>query len=219
MPVKNLIFDLDGTLIDSADGVVESVNYSLRMVGAAEQTAEKIRSFIGFPLSQMYPQFTNAPVKELYGHFQDKAAETIVQSTRLLDGVQILMPFLKQSGYRLAIASTKVRRHVDGILDRFNWRGLFDAVVGGDEVAHVKPAPDAFLLALERLGAQPNETLVIGDTINDVQAARGVPMEIAAVSSPYGGREQLLASAPDYFMERIDDLPELLGRLKNNSMA
>ena len=88
MIVKNLIFDLDGTLIDSSDGVVQAVNYSLRQMGEAEQPADVIKKYIGYPLSTMYPDFTDAPMRELYAHFQVKAAETVVSSTIVLPGVE-----------------------------------------------------------------------------------------------------------------------------------
>ncbi len=213
MTVNNLIFDLDGTLIDSSRGVVEAVNYSLRQMGQSEQPPEVIKPFIGYSLEVMYPQFTNAPIKELYRHFQVKAAETIVASTFPLDGTEEILRTLAAQKYQMAIATTKIKKHVDRIIDKFGWQEFFAAWVGGDEVKKVKPDPEIFHLVLERIKADPRETLVVGDTLNDILAARAVPLRSAAIASPYGGREKLLASSPDYFLESISELPELLARI------
>ncbi|MDF1545697.1 MAG: HAD family hydrolase [bacterium] len=207
---KNIIFDLDGTLIDSSDGVVAAVNYSLEMMNQPLQSPERIKEYIGYPLSKMYPDFTDAPVKELYRHFQIRAAETVVQATVALDGVHELLEELKSRGINLGIGTTKIKRHVDGILDKLGWHSLFSATVGGDEVRQVKPEPDVFLLALDRLKASPTETLIVGDTVNDVLAAKAIPLPVAGVNSPYGGNERLLASKPDYHLEKLGDLPGLI---------
>jgi len=208
--IRCLIFDFDGTLIDSSDGVVDAVNYSLRRMGADEQPPERIKAFIGYPLSQMYPVFTDVPVAELYAHFRVRAAETVVAASVPLEGVEETLSRLRQSGYLMAVASTKVREHINGIVVKLGWRDYFRALVGGDEVAHVKPDPEMFRVALTRLGAMADESLVIGDTINDILAARAVPMASVAVNSPYGGRAQLQASRPDHFIETLSDLPALL---------
>jgi len=213
MTIKNLIFDLDGTLIDSSEGVIEAVNYSLRQMGQCEQTPEAIKPYIGYALETMYPQFTDAPVKELYKHFQVKAAQSVVASTNILEGVERMLRELAKKDYSMVIASTKIKRHIDKIIDKFDWHDVFKYWVGGDEVVKVKPDPEIFYKAMERLKAKPAETIVIGDTVNDILAARAIPLKSVAILSPYGGREKLLASGPDYFLESISLLPALLEQI------
>ncbi len=208
--LKHLIFDLDGTLIDSSDGVVAAVNYSLEKMGQPTQKPETIKRYIGYPLFQMYPDFTDAPVDELYRHFQVKAAETVVSSTTRLPGAQEVIDAARARGLRLAIATTKIKAHLTGIMEMFDWQDVFAAATGGDEVERVKPAPDAFRLTLERLGALAEDSMVVGDTVNDVRAAQGAGVEVAAVVSPYGRREELKASRPDHFLEKLTDLLPLL---------
>ena len=217
MAIRNIIFDLDGTLIDSSDGVVEAVNYSLRQVGEPEQPADVIKTYIGYPLSQMYPDFTTVPVKELHRHFQVKAAETVVASTGTLPGVEDALKVLQAAGYRLAIASTKIKRHIDGIVAKFGWEELLTAYTGGDEVSRVKPDPEIMNVTLSRMRARAEETVVVGDTVNDVLAAKAVPMTVIAIDSPYGGKERLLASQPDFYLESLDDLMDLLARINTGS--
>ncbi len=208
--IRNLIFDLDGTLIDSSDGVVEAVNYSLKKMNQPEQPPEIIKTYIGYPLSKMYPDFTDAPLDDLYRHFQVRAAETVVASTVPLAGVVEVLHDLKERGFTMAVATTKITKHINGIIDKFGWRGYFSALTGGDEVSQVKPDPEAFRLTLSRMGVESGETMVVGDTVNDVLAAKAIPIAVTAVHSPYGGLERLLASKPDHFIEGLVKLPGLL---------
>ncbi|HUV31562.1 MAG TPA: HAD family hydrolase [Acidobacteriota bacterium] len=210
MIIRNLIFDLDGTLVDSSDGVVEAVNYSLRCAGAPERPPDVIKAYIGYPLEEMYRDFTDLPVGELREHFRIKAARTVVPSATALQGADSVLRTLHAAGYRMAVATTKIRQHVDGILAKLGWDALVSVSVSGNEVKRVKPDPEPFRLALQGLAGTPEDTLAVGDTINDVLAARAVPMQVVAVSSPYGGREKLKASKPDFFIESIAELPALL---------
>ncbi|MFQ5498616.1 MAG: HAD family hydrolase [Candidatus Zixiibacteriota bacterium] len=217
MKYPNIIFDLDGTLIDSSDGVVEAVNYSLRMMGESEQPAEKIKPFIGYPLSRMYQSFTDVPVKQLYRHFQTKASETVVSSTTMLAGVAEILERLSQDGYQLGIASTKIRVHIDGIVSAFDWSDRFVAVAGGDEVDQVKPAPHIMLLMIGRMNATADNTLVVGDTENDVLAAHAAGLPAIGVRSPYGCEDRMRAAQPDWFIDSISTLTTLLRDIEKHN--
>jgi HAD superfamily hydrolase (TIGR01509 family) len=212
-----IIFDLDGTLIDSSEGVVQAINYSLEQMGEPPQSPETIKPYIGYPLETMYPDFTDAPYDELYAHFTVKAAQTVVASTCALPYTDEVLQQLAANGRTLAVATTKIKKHVDGIVDKLGWRDYFSAAVGGDEAPRFKPDPAIFHLALERLQARPEEAMVVGDTINDVHAARAVPMAVTAVASPYGHRDELLASQPDHFIEDIRQLPEVLRSVEHGA--
>jgi pyrophosphatase PpaX len=181
-------------------------------MGQPEQKPEAIKAFIGYPLEKMYPHFTDAPLKELYAHFRVKAAETVVASTEVLPGVAQTLRRLDDRGYRMAIATTKIRANVNGILEKLGWQKLFHATTAGNEVEKVKPDPSILRLTLKRLKAKPSETIVVGDTINDILAARAVPMKVVAVASPFGGREKVIAASPDFFIESITELLDLLDR-------
>lgn len=212
--IHNIIFDLDGTLIDSSEGVVEAVNYSLTQVGEPVQSPEIIKSYIGFPLSTMYPNFTNQPLDVLYSHFQDKAKDTVVQSTVMLPGVQDMLDNLATVGYTLAIASTKIRKHITGVIEKLQWEKYFHSYCGGDEVKIVKPAPDIFKLAMERLQSNTSNSIVVGDTINDIHAAQAISLPVIAVHSPYGNKKEVEESKPDYIIDSIHQLAPLLQKYK-----
>jgi len=214
---RHLIFDLDGTLIDSSEGVVEATNYALVQTGQPERPAVEIKQFIGFPLEEMFTAFTDVPYDQLWPHFQTRARETVVGSTSPLPYVDETLNLLYQQGFRMAIATTKIKVHVDLIIEKCHWGNRFCATVGGDEVARVKPAPDAFQLALERLGANQSTSLVIGDTINDVLAAKAIDLPVVAVHSPYGGNDALEAAGPTYTIRSVRELPDVIEQHFNRS--
>jgi pyrophosphatase PpaX len=209
--IRHVVFDFDGTLIDSSDGVVEAVNYSLRKVGSPERGPEEIKPFIGFPLTKMYPHFSDAPVAELYAYFREMADTSVPNATVALPGADETIRTLHQRGIRIAIATTKVRRNIDEALNKLQWASLFHATVGGDEVAQVKPAPDAFLAALDLLGASPDNSIAVGDTINDIAAAQAVPMPVVAVKCPYSDDNGVAALNPDYSIATIGELLKIVG--------
>ncbi len=210
MTVQALIFDLDGTLIDSSEGVVAATNYALRQMGQADQSPETIKRYIGFPLKQMFADFTTASADKLYDHFQVKAAETVVASARALDGVDEVLAELDRRGLRMSIATTKTRSHLDGIIAKLGWANYFPSSVSGSDVSAPKPDPEAFSLALHKLNCRAESALAVGDTINDILAARRIPMRVASVPSPYGGHEAVAALRPDYMLNHLEDLLRLL---------
>ncbi len=211
MNTTHIIFDLDGTLIDSSAGVIEAVNYAFARLGGEPPSAEVIRASIGYPLEQLFRETTDLPVAELYRHFQVRAADSVVEATMPLAGVGEILEELKRRGYTLAIATTKIRVHIDRIEEKLGWQGLFSAKVGANDVQHVKPSPEAFLLAMDRMQARPATTLVVGDTINDVAAAQAIPVRVVAVHSPYGGHKKVKALRPDHVIAKLSDLLQILG--------
>lgn len=213
----NLIFDLDGTLIDSSRGVVESVNYALEKVSQPTQPAERIKKYIGCPLDQMFADFTDQPYDNLLEHFRHKAATAVVETAESLLGVDKTLKTLHEVGYVMGIATTKIRSLVDDILIRLGWTDIFVAVSGGDEVPQVKPAPDIFLLTLERMGVAADRTIVIGDTVNDVLGARAAGLPVIAVPSEFGNPDSLTDSKPDYIIKQFDQLPAILEQIDRNS--
>ncbi len=146
--------------------------------------------------------------------FRKKALETIVPSTIILPGVEEVLKELSERGFKMSIATTKIREHIDGILDKFSWYDYFDMVIGGDEVEKVKPDPEMFLTIIDRLNETKLSSAVIGDTENDILAARAIPVKAIALECPYGGEEKVIASSPDFYLNSISELPELLSGAK-----
>jgi phosphoglycolate phosphatase len=161
----------------------------------------------------MYRDFTDLPFSGLYSLFRERADAILPTTTRPLPGAGETLEALREAGYNMSIVSTKVQKHIREIVDALGWSSMFDVMVGGDDVAKVKPDPEAFNLALKRMQTSSKETAAIGDTINDVLAAKAVPMPVVGVVSPYGGRAQLEKAGPDILIESVEQLPDALHRL------
>ncbi|MEZ5358895.1 MAG: HAD family hydrolase [Candidatus Zixiibacteriota bacterium] len=184
--ISTIIFDLDGTLIDSSTGVIAATNYALESLGQPKRSDEEIKRFIGHPLDEMFPAFCDAPLSDLKAKFQEKAKDTVVSSAIILPEVDVTLPELVSRGYTLGIATTKFSNHTEGTVKKFGWDRFFSALTSGNEVKRVKPAPDIILLAMERLHADPASTIMVGDTINDVVAAHDAGIPVITIKSPFG---------------------------------
>jgi HAD superfamily hydrolase (TIGR01549 family) len=208
--IKFLLFDLDGTLIDSSAGVVFATNYALAAIGEQKRPPDEIRKFIGHPLEEMFHSFSNKPYLEFWHHFQSAGQDEIAASASPLDGVDKALRVLVRSGYKIGIGTTKMRIHIDKILGKLGWTDLIDVYCGADDVEHVKPAPDVYLKVMQLLGGNRGDSIVIGDTINDVLAARAAQLPVIAIRSPFGDNNHLIRSNPDLYLTSIRELPDLL---------
>jgi len=208
--LQNIIFDLDGTLIDSSAGVIEATNYALLAVGENPRTPVEITRYIGHPIEEMFASFCQAPMDQLKAAFQEKARFSVLSAARPLAGVDLLLPRIHAHGYRLGIATTKFTIHTEGIVKKLGWSRYFSALASGDEVAHVKPAPDIVLLAMARLGGSPNDTIMVGDTSIDIQAAHGAGLKVIVIKSPFGNND-IDIFKPELKLNSFDDLREVFG--------
>ena len=213
MRIKAVIFDLDGTLIDSSEGIVEAFNYALKQFNLPQQPHDKIAPMIGFPLESMFQELIGISKPEMKNAFRTKAMETVVEASRPLGGVNEVVGSLFNSGYKMGIATTKIRAHIDGILEKLEWEEFFTAVIGGDEVMQVKPHPEQFEHLLKKMNCGAESSVVVGDTINDILAARQLGITEIAVRSPYGNSIQVQQLRPHFFLEDINELPDVLRKL------
>ena len=211
-----IILDLDGTLIDSANGIVEAFNYAMTQNGLPNQPAEEIIKHIGYPLEHMFGQYTSTNANSLKNDFREKAVRTVVQTSIPLEGAHETVMSLFESGYKLGIATTKIRIHIDGILNKFGWDNYFSGVIGGDEVANVKPDPEQFSSLMSLMKADPGNTVIVGDTINDIMPAKKLSVSSIAVKSPYGDSKEVMSLNPEFFIEEISHLPRAISKMFEN---
>jgi len=219
--VKAVVFDLDGTLIDSAPDLRTALNRLLAEENRRPLALDEVKMMIGDGARKLVERGFAATgqaadgddVDALTGRFLAFYEGHAAEETRVYPGAADALQALQEAGYGLGLCTNKPHAATLEILAALGLGGYFRAVVGGDTVPGVrKPDPRHLLAALERLGAEPQQAVMVGDNRNDVAAARGAGLAVIVVSFGYPKMpvEELGA---DLIIDRFQDLPGAIGRL------
>jgi pyrophosphatase PpaX len=206
-----VLFDLDGTVIDSGGIILASMRHAAREVLGVEVPDEQLMAAVGGPgleaqMQALSPDRADELVTVYRAHNEPLHDELICCA-----GMDEVLVQLKDEGRRLGIVTAKRRQTVELAFARIPIEHLFSTVVGGDETKKHKPDPEPLLLALERLGAAPDDAVYVGDAPFDVKAAKAAGLYSVGVSwGGIQGRERLEAEEPDAL---VDTTEELLGVL------
>jgi pyrophosphatase PpaX len=206
-----VLFDLDGTLIDSGPIIMASMRHASVTVLGREPDEERVRAAIGGPglIAQMR-ELDPDRVDELVDVYRAHN-EPLHDELECCAGMDEVLVRLADEGRRLGIVTAKRRKTVDLAFARLPIEHLFEVVVGGDETDRHKPDPAPLLLALERLGAEADDAAYVGDSPFDIRAAKAGGLHAIAVTwGKIHGREALEAEEPDAI---VDTPEELLGHL------
>jgi phosphoglycolate phosphatase len=190
------LFDLDGTLLDTAPDLASAANRMLADLGRAPLEESRIRDYVGKGVVNLVNRCFEATGggsdgerQDAQGAFERHYIAGIANRSRPYPGVVSGLEALQQAGIAMGCVTNKAGRFTEPLLELTGLRRYFGVVVSGDTVERKKPHPDPMLYAAGKLGATPGETLVIGDSLNDVQSARAAGCPVVVV--PYGYREGL----------------------------
>lgn len=212
--MRAVLFDFDYTLADSSDAIVECFRAGLAAVGLPPAEPERIRRTIGLALPDALRALHGVADAALAARFRaafHELAECIMhERARVFAPVADVTAALRAAGFATAICSTKQRGQIERILDRHALRDRFDAIVGGEDVPRHKPAPDALLLALERLAVAPECALYVGDHRVDAEAAASAGIPFVAVLSGPTPRDAFTGAAVRAFLDSVAELPALI---------
>ncbi|MGD0201223.1 MAG: HAD family hydrolase [Bryobacteraceae bacterium] len=209
-PFPVYVFDVDGTLVDSADDICGAVLEVLASIPCRPVTKAGLTRYIGVHLIEMFrdllPDYTPAQLEQLIDSYRTFYRAREHRATRLYPGVKEALAALAG---RKATATTKTSTGTRTVLERFGLLGYFDHVQGTDGLPY-KPAPDVVLASLAALEARPQDCLFVGDTAADMEAGRRAGVSVCAVRYGYGDLAEMARFDPDYW---IDDLRELASGL------
>ena len=212
--MRAVLFDFDYTLADSSDAIVECFGAGFAALGLPASAPDAIRRTIGLPLPEalrvLHGIEDGALAERFRAGFHALAERIMHERTRVFAPVAGVIAGLREAGLATAICSTKGRSQIERILARHALDGHFDAIVGGEDVPRHKPAPDALLLALERLGVEPGRALYVGDHRVDAEAASHAGIEFVAVLSGPSPRADFTGRAVRAFLGSVAELPALL---------
>lgn len=192
--LRAVLFDFDYTLGDTTDGITAAINHALSEMGYDEHTADEVRPTIGLSLQEAFWILTKdnstEAANEFYGRFQPWAKKTLRPSAELLPGAGELISSLKAHGFLIGIVTTKHRHQIVDILGKFGLDRTFDVIIGSEDVSRKKPDPEGLQRAVSTLGIRKEETLYVGDSFVDAEAAARASVPFAAVLTGTTSRDR-----------------------------
>ena len=212
MGYKAVVFDLDGTLLDTLEDLQNSVNHALGLHGFPERTYEEIRTFVGNGVRNLMKKSVpggeaDPAFEAVFADFKSHYAVHWRELTAPYDGVVPLVEELHRRGLKLAVVSNKTDAEVKNLCAEF-FGGCMDCVRGEVPGVPRKPEPDGVFLALQALGVAREDALYVGDSEVDVRTARNAGLDCVAVTWGFRTREELKEAGAEVF---IDTPSELLG--------
>lgn len=213
MKYKAVLFDLDGTLMETIGDLADSLNYSLRINGFPERSLSEVRQFVGNGLHSLVERAlpTNAKKESIETCYRSMAqyykAHSMVKS-KPYDGVQNLLLELDQLGVKTAIITNKIQTSADDIARKYFQ--IVSCVVGDSGLYPLKPAPDGALLALNKLGVAANDAILVGDSEVDLATAQNAGIDFIAVLWGFRSRQVLCEKGASCFAETCAQLREFI---------
>jgi len=206
-----IIFDLDGTLIDSRRDIADCVNWTLQEMDLDPIPHEHIYQYVGHGVRTLI----EGAVGEAHGHDYDSAMKIfdrhytahLLDHTRLYPGMAEVLQQWQHTP--MAVITNKPQRYTDPIIDGLKLRKCFAAVLGREACPEMKPHPQPILHLMEQIGAAEKQTLIIGDTEVDIEAGRRAGIKTCGVLFGFGRAEKVKAAEPDYLVNRPEDLLDL----------
>ncbi|NVK39858.1 MAG: phosphoglycolate phosphatase [Oceanospirillaceae bacterium] len=211
-----VLFDLDGTLVDSVPDLAQAVDRMLGALGRPGAGVDQVRDWVGNGAAVLVQRALTGTLDtaagqppefdEAYGLFLGYYGDAIADRSCLYPGVRECLEGLSARGIAMGVATNKPMRFTTPMLEGFGLAQHFRVVLGGDSLPTRKPDPAMLLAAIEHCGASPATTLMVGDSCNDVRAARAAGCPVAAVPYGYNHGEPIEDSAPDLLVQRLDQL-------------
>ncbi|MBN2411281.1 HAD family hydrolase [candidate division KSB1 bacterium] len=212
--IKLIIFDLDGTLVHTAQDVHDSVNLTLKEMGLPKVTFEQTKKALGpgpaFFSKIILGEDNTHRFDEYRDIFRPIYLERCLYKTKPFPGITELLK--KLSDYKLAVATNKPSNSTNLILDGLNLKSYFHLIVGADLVEHTKPHPDMIYYICSELQVPPQETMLIGDTDNDILAANSSGAYSCLAGWGYSSDKENLSIISDFHIDQPQDVLEILER-------
>lgn len=221
IPPLAVVFDLDGTLLDSRGDIVAAMNHALTRSGRAPLPAQFIVRFIGDGARALVMGAAQLPeeseeVDTLLGYFIDYYLEHPIDFTRWMEGAQEALDALgEMQDMALGICTNKPRATTDAILRALDIRSRFRATFAGGDLAEKKPSPAPLLHVARLMDLPPACIVMVGDGPQDVESARRAGMRSVVVEGGYCSLDRVIAAGPDVLLRSLTELPEIIQRWRD----
>jgi phosphoglycolate phosphatase len=210
-----LLFDLDGTLIDSVADIATASNELRAAYRLVPLPVAAVSQFVGGGVENLVRQLLrereDAVLAEAIALYRRSYERHCLDQTRPYPGVPETLASMRRASSALAVISNKPEGFSRHILDGLGLLAQFDLVVGGDTVSPTKPDPAPLVHAMQKLGVAPPQTWMVGDSPGDIRAGRAARCKTVAVTYGLRTREELERERPDRMVDRFAELPAALG--------
>lgn len=211
MKKTTYIFDLDGTLLDTLQDLAAAVNFALRKNGMEEHSIDDIRRFVGNGVRKLIERAVpdgskNPRIDEVFADFRSYYMQHSLDATKPYDGITEILQELKQRGCKMAVVSNKMMAATQELVAHFFPE--IEVAIGENEAEGIrkKPAPDMVFEALNRLGAEAESAVYIGDSDVDIQTAMNAGVPCISVLWGFRNREFLLEHGAQHFIEKPSEI-------------
>lgn len=214
MKYKLIIFDMDGTILNTLEDLADSLNYSLKVCGYPERTLTEVRSFVGNGIKKLIERSmpmdaSGEDLENVYSTFMEYYALHSADKTRPYEGITRLLTELLLMGYKTAVVSNKADSAVKQLSQRY-FPGLFELSIGERVGVDRKPSPDSVNEVMKQLDVQPEQTVYIGDSDVDIATARNAGIDSIIVEWGFRDRDFLIEKGAKVTVSTITDLMNLL---------
>lgn len=211
-----IIFDLDGTLLNTLEDLADSVNYALREYGLPERTLQEVKKFVGNGVELLMERavaggLSKEDQQECLIVFKQHYSENMNHKTRPYTGILDLIRELREKRYHIAIVSNKFDSAVKELNIEY-FEGLFPVAIGASDTIAKKPAPDSVMEALRQLGVSKEQALYVGDSDVDVMTARNSGLSCVGVTWGFRDEELLSSMGASYIIHEPCQLLDILDR-------
>jgi pyrophosphatase PpaX len=212
--LRTFLFDLDGTLIDSVRLILDSYHHTLASHGLPPRTDEDWLRGVGTPLRAQFAEWHDDPerLEALIATYREYNLAHHDRMITIFPGVLEAMREVKARGASTGLVTSKNQQGALRGLRLVGLHEMIDIMVCADDVENPKPHPEPVERAVRLLGADPETTVYIGDSIHDMRSGRAAGVKIAAVLWGPFGREHLAHAEPDYWLERPEEIVQLVNR-------
>lgn len=209
-----IIFDLDGTLLDTLWDLTEATNYALKECGYPERSYDEIRHFVGNGVEMLIrravPEGTSKDrIQEVLAIFKIYYMHNSRNNTKPYDGIIELLEHLKRKGFKIGVVSNKFDKAVKDLCNNYFF-GLIDVVIGESANVPKKPSPIGVLKTIEELGANPDKTVLVGDSEADIETAKNAGIYSIGVLWGFRDEQTLIDAGADELVDSPERLEMIL---------
>lgn len=209
-PISLIIFDLDGTLVDTLEDITASVNFTLSRLGRPPLPLDTVRQYVGDGIEMLMGRALGGRTELLddaVGVYKVHHSRNLVVRSRLYPGVREMLEHFQ--AVPKAVISNKTLEFVQPLLAGLGIAGSFRVVLGADAGMPLKPAPDSLLHIMRALGASRERTVMVGDGTTDMRAGKAAGVITCAVTYGFRPEEELRKAGPDHVIHALPELKDL----------